>query len=120
MEALHGDLGRVGSEDCVVLLSKSGNTEEVLKLIGHLPVSEAQLIGLVGNINSPIAKKCGLVLDCSVSKEACLNDQAPTTSSTLTLAMGHMMAIVFQKMVGLSREGFASNHPGGMLGKSLK
>ncbi|MFZ9002233.1 MAG: KpsF/GutQ family sugar-phosphate isomerase [Bacteriovoracaceae bacterium] len=120
IEALHGDLGRVGSEDCVVLLSKSGNTEEVLKLIGHLPVSEAQLIGLVGNINSPIAKKCGLVLDCSVSKEACLNDQAPTTSSTLTLAMGHMMAIVFQKMVGLSREGFASNHPGGMLGKSLK
>ena len=119
IEALHGDLGRVGPKDCVVLLSKSGGTEEVLKLIPHLPVEQNQIIGLIGNMQSAIAKKCGLVLDCSVPKEACLNNQAPTTSSTLTLAMGHMMAILFQKMVGLSKEGVATNHPGGMLGKSL-
>lgn len=119
-EALHGDLGRVTSEDAIVFLSKSGTTEEILKIFPYLPMSRAQRIALVGNTVSPIAKDCSVVLDCSVEKEACLNNQAPTTSSTLALAMGDAMAVLFEAIVDLSKERFAINHPGGLLGKSLR
>jgi arabinose-5-phosphate isomerase len=120
VEALHGDLGRLNSSDVVCLISKSGSTEEILKLIPFLNIPEQQMIGLLGNPNSDIARKCGIVFDCSVEKEACINNQAPTTSSTLALGMGDAMAVIYERMVGLSKEGFAENHPGGILGKSLK
>jgi arabinose-5-phosphate isomerase len=120
IEALHGDLGRVGKEDAIVLISKSGTTEEILKLIPYLPIEKSKMIGLIGNLNSSIADQCGLVLDCSVEKEACINNQAPTTSSTLALAMGDAMAVLYESEIGLSKEGFAFNHPGGILGKSLR
>ncbi len=119
VEALHGDLGRVSARDVIVFLSKSGTTEEILKLIPFLPVSKEMRIGLLGNINSSIADACELSLDCSVEKEACLNNQAPTTSSTLALAMGDALAVLWENLVGLSKESFAVNHPGGLLGKSL-
>lgn len=119
-EALHGDLGRVKADDVIVLLSKSGTTEEIIKILPFLPMKKNNMIALVGNTNSVISKSCEIVFDCSVDKEACLNNQAPTTSSTLTLAMGDAMAVVFEKEVGLSKEGFAFNHPGGLLGKSLR
>ena len=118
VEALHGDLGRVSESDVFVFLSKSGTTEEIIKLMPYLPINKNS-IGLLGNINSSIAKKCYLAFDCSVQKEACINNQAPTTSSTLALAVGDAMAVVFEKVSGLSKEGFAVNHPGGLLGKSL-
>ncbi len=120
IEALHGDLGRLRRCDTIVLVSKSGNTEEILKLLPFIEIPKSQRIGLLGNINSPIGKECGLVFDCSVEKEACLNDQAPTTSSTLALAMGDAMAVVYEKIIGLSKEDFAINHPGGLLGKKLR
>lgn len=120
VEALHGDLGRVGKQDAIVLISKSGTTEEILKLIPYLPIDKSKMIGLLGNLKSPIAEQCGLVLDCSVEKEACINNQAPTTSSTLALAMGDAMAVLYESEIGLSKEGFAYNHPGGILGKSLR
>lgn len=120
VEALHGDLGRVGEFDSVVFISKSGTTEEIIKLLPFLPNKNGKKIGLLGATDSPIAKKCEVLFDCSISKEACLNNQAPTTSSTLTMGMGHAMAVVFQNFVGLSKEKFASNHPGGILGKSLR
>ena len=119
-EALHGDLGRVGKEDGIIFLSKSGTTEEILKLLPHIDIEKNMRIGLLGNLHSPLAKKIGVVLDCSVEKEACINNQAPTTSSTLMLGMGDAMAILYEKMVGLSKEGFISNHPGGFLGKCLR
>ena len=119
VEALHGDLGRVSAADVFVLISKSGSTEEVIKLLPFISGEKRNLIGLLGNIDSPLAQKCGLVFDCSVPAEACLNNQAPTTSSTVTLAIGDAMAVVFEKISGLSREKFAVNHPGGLLGKSL-
>jgi len=118
VEALHGDLGRVSESDVFVFLSKSGTTEEIIKLMPYLPINKNS-IGLLGNINSSIAKKCYLAFDCSVQKEACINNQAPTTSSTLALAVGDAMAVVYEKVSGLSKEGFAVNHPGGLLGKSL-
>jgi arabinose-5-phosphate isomerase len=119
-EALHGDLGRVGREDAMVLLSKSGTTEEVLKLMPFIQVPKSHRIALVGNVHSPIAEFCDIVFDCSVEKEACINNQAPTTSSTLAVAMGDAMAVLFESYIGLSKEGFAVNHPGGILGKSLR
>lgn len=120
VEALHGDLGRVGKSDAIVFLSKSGTTEEILKLIPYLPLGPEQRIALVGNMQSPIARECEIIFDCSVEKEACINNQAPTTSSTLALAMGDAMAVMYEAYVGLSKEGFAVNHPGGILGKSLR
>lgn len=119
-EALHGDLGRVGKNDAMVFLSKSGTTEEILKLMPFLQVPKSHRVALVGSVNSPIAEVCDIVFDCSVEKEACINNQAPTTSSTLALAMGDAMAVLFEKYIGLSKEGFAVNHPGGILGKSLR
>lgn len=119
-EALHGDLGRVRKSDALVFLSKSGTTEEILKLLPFLTTKKENRIALVGAVNSPIADECGIVLDCSVEKEACLNNQAPTTSSTLALAMGDAMAVLYEAVTGISKEGFAVNHPGGILGKSLR
>ena len=118
VEALHGDLGRVTKNDVFVFLSKSGTTEEIIKLLPYLPIDE-NAIGLLGNVNSSIARRCKLVFDCSVEKEACINNQAPTTSSTLALAVGDAMAVVYENVSGISKEGFAVNHPGGLLGKSL-
>lgn len=119
-EALHGDLGRVRQRDAIVFLSKSGTTEEIIKVFPYLPPDRERRIGLLGNMNSPIAEKCGIVLDCSVKQEACINNQAPTTSSTLALAMGDAMAVLFEAVTNLTKEKFAINHPGGLLGKSLR
>ena len=120
IEALHGDLGRVAKSDAIVFISNSGNTEEILKLIPFLPIPRERRIGLLGNINSPLGTECQLVFDCSVEKEACKNNQAPTTSSTLALAMGDAMAVVWEYLVPLSPAGFAYPPPGGLLGKSLR
>lgn len=118
-EALHGDLGRVTVNDAMVFLSKSGSTSEILKLLPFVPMAKDNLIALVGDTEKQIAKHCGIVFDCSVEKEACINNLAPTTSSTVALAMGDAMAVAYEKMIGLSKEGYAKYHPGGMLGKSL-
>lgn len=118
-EALHGDLGRVKRNDAVLIISKSGSTEEILKLLPFLEVSPDSIIGLLGNKTSSLAQKCKIIFDCSVQEEACLNNQAPTTSTTVTLAIGDALAVIYEKLVGLSKEGFAQNHPGGFLGKSL-
>ena len=118
-EALHGDLGRVTASDGIVFISKSGNTSEILKLLPFIPVKKQRRVALVGNTTAEIAKVSEIVFDCSVEKEACINDLAPTTSSSVAIAMGDAMAVVFESLVGLSKEGFARNHPGGLLGKSL-
>ena len=119
-EALHGDLGRIGQHDAVFFLSKSGTTEEILKLIPFLNIAREKMVAIVGTVSSPIAQACGTVLDCSVEKEACINNQAPTTSTTLSLAMGDAAAVLFEHCVDLSKEDFAHFHPGGILGKSLR
>jgi len=119
-EALHGDLGIVRPEDAIVLISYSGTAEEILKLIPFLKIDRDKRVALVGKSDSPIVQQCGLFLNCFVDKEACVNNQAPTTSSTVTMAMGDAMAVLYEHIVGLSKEGFALNHPGGRLGKSLR
>ncbi len=119
-EALHGDLGLVSKDDAIVFISKSGTTEEILKLMPYIEIPKENRIALVGSTHSPIADFSHIVLDCSVEKEACINNQAPTTSSTLAMAMGDAMAVLFESYIGLSKEGFAVNHPGGILGKTLR
>jgi arabinose-5-phosphate isomerase len=119
-EALHGDLGILREKDAIVLISYSGKSEEIFKLNPFLCVGPERRIALVGNVESPIAKMCDIVFDCQVHKEACLNNQAPTTSSTLTMAIGDAMAVLLEHITGLSKEGFAKYHPGGKLGKSLR
>lgn len=119
-EALHGDLGTLRTKDALVLISYSGKSEEVVKLIPYLAVPKERRIALVGDTASPIAESCGLVFDCQVHKEACINNQAPTTSSTLAMATGDAMAVLYEHVSGISKEGFAQFHPGGKLGKSLR
>jgi len=118
-EAMHGDLGRVTKSDAVILISKSGTTEELLKMLPYVSVPKERIVALVGNINSPIAHASGIILDASVEKEACLNDLAPTTSTTVALAMGDAMVVLYENVLGVSKEKFAVNHPAGLLGKSL-
>ncbi len=118
-EAMHGDLGRVSKADAVVLISKSGTTEELLTMLPYLSVPKERIIALVGKIDSPIAKASGTIIDASVEKEACINDLAPTTSTTVALALGDAMAVLYENVLGVSKEKFAINHPAGLLGKSL-
>jgi len=118
-EAMHGDLGRVTKSDVLILISKSGTTEELLQMLPYVSIPQERIIALVGNINSPISKKSGVIIDASVEKEACLNDLAPTTSTTLAMALGDAMAVLYENVMGVSKEKFAINHPAGLLGKSL-
>lgn len=118
-EAMHGDLGRVTKSDVILLISKSGTTEELLSLLPFVQIPKERIIALLGKIDSPLALKAGIVLDAFVEKEACLNDLAPTTSTTLALAMGDAMAVLYENVMGVSKEKFAVNHPAGLLGKSL-
>ncbi len=111
IEALHGDLGLADPLDAIVLISKSGNTEEILKLLPFLPLGPERIIGLLGDVDSKIGQKCHLVFDCSVEKEACVVNQAPTTSTTVALGVGDAMGVVFSALIDLSREGFAAFHP---------
>lgn len=118
-EAMHGDLGRVTKSDAIVLISKSGTTEELLNMLPYVQIPQERIIALVGKVDSPIAKKAGVVFDAFVEKEACINDLAPTTSTTVALAMGDAMAVLYENVMGVSKEKFAVNHPAGLLGKSL-
>lgn len=118
-DALHGDLGMVRRDDVVILISKSGNTEEVANLIPMLKRMNVVLIAMVGNRNSKIARECSLVLDAGVKEEACPYDLAPTSSSTATLVMGDALSIALLEYKGFTKEDFALLHPGGSLGKRL-
>jgi arabinose-5-phosphate isomerase len=118
-EALHGDLGLISKNDSIILISKSGSTEELLKLVNYLPMPKTNIIGFFGNMEAPLCRYCGVVLDCSVEQEVCINNLAPTTSTTVALAMGDALAVLFQKVTKLTEKQFAINHPAGYLGKSL-
>lgn len=118
-DALHGDLGMVRSEDVVIIISKSGNTEELLDLLFMLKRMKIPIISMIGNIDSKIAKESDFVLDVSVKEEACPYDLAPTASTTAALAMGDAIAIALLEMRGFTADDFALLHPAGSLGKRL-
>lgn len=118
-DALHGGLGIVNADDVVLMLSNSGETDELIELLPSLKRRNAPLIAIVGNLNSTIAKRVDAVLDASVDQEACPLNLAPTTSTTVALAIGDALAMTLMRAKGLTESDFASNHPGGQLGKRL-
>lgn len=118
-DALHGDLGMVRKDDIVIIISKSGNTEELIDLVYMLKRLEVKLVGMVGNQESKLGKLCDIILDVSVEEEACPHDLAPTASTTATLAMGDALAVALIEKREFSAEDFALLHPGGSLGKRL-
>lgn len=118
-EAYHGDLGMFTADDVVVLISYSGETEEVIRLIPSMRHFGVKTIAMVGNPDSTLGRNCDLVLDVSVEREACPNNLAPTTSTTVTLAMGDALAVALIERRDFQPHDFAVFHPGGSLGKRL-
>jgi len=118
-DALHGDLGMVRQEDVVILLSKSGNTEEISNLIPMLKRLKVTLIAMCGLRGSRLAEECDIFLNVGVKEEACPHDLAPTSSTTATLVMGDALSVALLEKRNFTAEDFAFLHPGGSLGKRL-
>jgi arabinose-5-phosphate isomerase len=118
-EAIHGDLGVIRSEDVVVALSYSGETEELLRLLETIKRLGAGLVALTGDCKSTLGTAADVALDCSVSEEACPLNLVPTASTTAALALGDALAMTLLVAKGFRQEDFANLHPGGKLGKKL-
>ena len=118
-EAAHGDLGMVQHGSCVVMLSNSGSTEELLRLVPPMKARQCTLVGIVGRKASPLASACDHLLLAEVSAEADPLGMAPTSSTTTTLVMGDALAVALLQARGFTAEDFALSHPGGSLGKRL-
>lgn len=118
-EAVHGDLGRVTADDVVIMLSFSGETDEVKVLIPFLKKIGAKIISMTGNYKSFLASNADVSLDVHVDKEACALNLAPTTSTTVMLAMCDALAVALMKMKGFEAKDFAMFHPRGSLGRKL-
>lgn len=118
-EAIHGDLGVYKPGDPTIVLSKSGSTSEVLRLMPLLRKFQSPIIAILGNLNSPIAELADVILDASVEKEADPLNLMPTSSSTVSLAIGDALASALARAKKFTKEDFASFHPGGQLGRNL-
>ena len=118
-EAFHGDLGMIKPIDVVLLLSNSGETEEVVRLLPFMQHQENRIIAMTGNPASTLARNAHVVLDVFVEREACNNNLAPTSSTTATLVMGDALAIALSEKRNFRPEDFARFHPGGSLGRKL-
>jgi len=118
-DAVHGGLGILQSDDLVIVLSNSGETEEILGILPHIKNRGTPLISIVGNLESTLARRADSVLDASVDQEACPLNLAPTTSTTVALAIGDALAMTLMKVKGITTDDFAVNHPAGRLGKRL-
>jgi arabinose-5-phosphate isomerase len=118
-EAIHGDLGALQPDDVVLALSRSGETDEILRLLETIKRLGARLIALTGDRRSTLARAADVVLDCHVSEEACPLNLVPTASTTAALALGDALAMTLLMAKGFRQEDFANLHPGGKLGKRL-
>jgi len=119
-EAIHGDLGIIDKEDVLVIISNSGETEEIINIIPYLRFLNVPIICITGNINSTIAQKSDVVIDIKIKREACPFNLAPTSSTTAILVLGDALAITLMELKGFTKEQFAKLHPGGLIGKRLK
>ena len=118
-EAFHGDLGMIKPIDVALLISNSGETEEVLRILPFLQYQQNKIVAMTGKMNSTLAAHADVVLDVGVEREACKNNLAPTCSTTNTLAMGDALAVALTVQRGFQPEDFARFHPGGSLGRRL-
>ncbi|NAS11346.1 KpsF/GutQ family sugar-phosphate isomerase [Poritiphilus flavus] len=118
-DAIHGDLGTIQKDDVVICISKSGNTPEIKMLVPLIKQGDNTLIGMTGARDSYLGEQADFILNTFVSKEACPNNLAPTTSTTAQLVVGDALAICLLELRGFSSRDFAKYHPGGTLGKKL-
>ncbi len=118
-DAIHGSLGVISSGDVLIALSNSGETDEILLLLPALQKRKTCIISIVGKVDSTLARQSDVVLDASVDQEACPLNLAPTTSTTVALALGDALAMTLMQVKGLTAEDFAANHPAGRLGRRL-
>ncbi len=118
-DALHGGLGILTSDDVIIALSNSGETDEIITMLPYLKHRQVPIIAIVGNLRSTLARTAEVVLDASVDQEACPLNLAPTTSTTVALAVGDALAMTLMQAKGLTMDDFALNHPAGQLGKRL-
>lgn len=119
VESLHGDLGLVGADDVAILISKSGESQELLGLIEALSRLGVRMIAMTADRTSRIARLAEVAIDLGAREEACPHDLAPTTSTTVTMALGDALAVAVMEEKGFRREDFARFHPGGSLGRRL-
>ena len=118
-EAMHGDLGMISAGDVVLAISYSGESSELIQILPHLKRFDIPMIAMANNINSTLASYADVFLDVSIDKEACPLDTAPTSSTTLTMALGDALAVCLMRNSNFDKSDFASFHPGGSLGKKL-
>ena len=118
-EAIHGDLGVIQKTDVVLCISNSGNSPEIVNLLPFLKDYSSALIGMTGNLNSKLAQFSDVILNSSVEKEACPIKLAPTSSTTVQMALGDALAVCLMELNGFKENDFAKFHPGGSLGKNL-
>jgi len=118
-DAIHGDLGMIQANDVVMIISKSGNSPEIKVLVPLVKGFGNLVIGMVGNTQSFLAQNANILINTSVSQEACPNNLAPTTSTTAQMVMGDALAICLMEIKGFNSDDFAKFHPGGSLGKKL-
>lgn len=118
-EAIHGDLGVIQKQDVVLCISQSGNSPEIVNLVPYLKDYSSALIGMTGNKNSKLAEFSNIILNTHVDLEACPNKLAPTSSTTLQMALGDALAVSLMEMNDFKANDFAKFHPGGSLGKNL-
>lgn len=119
IDSLHGDLGIVSRDDVAIVLSKSGESADLFGLLGSLQRLAVPIIAITGGGDSPLARVAAVVLDGAVVEEACPHDLAPTSSTTVALALGDALAVALLEVKGFRREDFAALHPGGSLGRRL-
>jgi len=119
VDSLHGDLGLVGRSDVAIVLSKSGESEELFGLVGALQRMGVPVVAITGAMDSSLARVATVALDGTVDEEACPHDLAPTTSTTVALALGDALAVALLEVKGFRREDFAALHPRGSLGRRL-
>ena len=118
-EASHGDLGMIEKKDSILAISKSGESQEICDLLPAINMKKIDLFSITENVNSTIAKASKTHVLVKVKREACPNDLAPTSSTTVTLALGDAIAVALLKVKGFTPDDFAKSHPGGKLGKKL-
>lgn len=118
-DAIHGDLGMIQPNDCVMIISKSGDSPEIKVLASLIKNFGNPLIGMVGNMQSYLAQQSDIIVNTTVQQEACPNNLAPTTSTTAQMVMGDAIAVCLMELKGFNSHDFAKYHPGGMLGKRL-
>src|ERR1700756_2835992 len=119
LNALHGDLGVVADGDVILALSSSGETEELLRILPAIARFQVKIIAMCGDCDSTLAKNAHVLLDANIEQEACPLNLAPTSSTTVMLALGDALAMVLLEARGFNKEDFAKFHPGGKIGRSL-